>query len=113
MEANIWIIWTHRKLEFPPEGHFRVLDYWHMIGDMVFYLFKPQPSLLLNEEGGERGEHLGGAVVKRLPLTQVMILESPDQALHRAPCSAGSLLFPLSLPLLRTLLLFSFSHSLK
>ena len=36
--------------------------------------------------------------VKRLPLAQVMILLSWDQALHGAPCSAGSLLLPLLPP---------------
>ena len=40
---------------------------------------------------------LGGQWVKRLPLAQVMIPESWDQALHRAPCSEGSLFLPLSL----------------
>ena len=37
--------------------------------------------------------------VKRLPLAQVMIPESWDQALHQAPCSTGSLLLSLPLPL--------------
>ena len=30
--------------------------------------------------------HLGGSVVKCLPLAQGMILESQDQVPHRAPC---------------------------
>ena len=29
---------------------------------------------------------LGGSAVENLPLTQVMILESWDRVLHRAPC---------------------------
>ena len=33
--------------------------------------------------------------VKRLPLAQVMILQSWDQALCQAPCSVESLLLPL------------------
>ena len=37
--------------------------------------------------------------VKHLPLAQVMISESWDQALRQAPCSEGSLLLPLPLPL--------------
>ena len=37
--------------------------------------------------------------VKCLPLAQVMILGFRDGALHLAPCSAGSLLLPLPLPL--------------
>ena len=37
--------------------------------------------------------------VKHLPLAQVMITGSWDQApCHRAPCSVGSLLLPLPLP---------------
>ena len=43
---------------------------------------------------------LGDSVVKRLPSAQVMIPGSWDRAPHRAPCSAGSLLLPLPLPLL-------------
>ena len=43
---------------------------------------------------------LGGSVAKRLPLAQVTIPGSWDRALRRAPCSAGSLLLPLPLPLL-------------
>ena len=37
-------------------------------------------------------------LVKRLPSAQVMILESLDRVPHRAPCLAGSLLLPLTLP---------------
>ena len=37
--------------------------------------------------------------VKRLPLAQVMISGSRDQAPHRAPCSVANLLLPLPLPL--------------
>nr|XP_045726523.2 acyl-coenzyme A thioesterase 9, mitochondrial-like [Mirounga angustirostris] len=44
--------------------------------------------------------HLGGSVVKRLPLAQVVIPGSWDRAPHWAPCSMGSLLLPLPLPLL-------------
>ena len=36
--------------------------------------------------------------VKHLPSSWVMVLESWNQASYWAPCSAGSLLFPLSLP---------------
>ena len=36
--------------------------------------------------------------VKCLPVAQVMILRSWDQALCRASCSLGSLLLPLPLP---------------
>jgi len=43
---------------------------------------------------------LGGSVIERLPSAQVMIPRSWDQAPHWAPCSAGSLLLPLPLPLL-------------
>ena len=43
---------------------------------------------------------LGGSVVKRLPSAQGLIPRSWNQAPHRAPCSAGSLLLPLPLPLL-------------
>ncbi|XP_054365653.1 protein YIPF4 isoform X1 [Mirounga angustirostris] len=50
-------------------------------------------------------------LVKRLPLAQVMILESLDRVPHRAPCSAGGLLLPLTLPPLMCSL--SFSLSLK
>jgi len=46
--------------------------------------------------------HLMGAwvaqLVRRLPSAQVMILESLDRVPHRAPCSARSLLLPLTLP---------------
>ena len=38
--------------------------------------------------------------VKHLPSAQVMIPGSWDGALHWAPCSPGSLLLPLPLPLL-------------
>ena len=38
--------------------------------------------------------------VKHLPSAQVMISGSWDGALHQAPCSAGTLLLPLPLPLL-------------
>ena len=38
-------------------------------------------------------------LVKRLPSAQVMISWSWDDAQHQVPCSAGSLLFLLSLPL--------------
>ena len=38
-------------------------------------------------------------LVKCLPLAQVIIPESLDQAPHQAPCSAGSLLLPFPLPL--------------
>ena len=38
-------------------------------------------------------------VVKHLPSAQVMILGSWDRAPHHAPCSAGSLLSTLPLPL--------------
>ena len=41
-------------------------------------------------------ERLDGSV-KHLPLAQVMIPRSWDQASHRAPCSVGSLLLPLPL----------------
>ena len=41
-------------------------------------------------------------LVKHLPLAQVMIPESWDQAPSQAPRSAGNLLFPLPLPLLDT-----------
>jgi len=37
-------------------------------------------------------------LVKRLPSAQVMIPESQDRVPHRAPCSAGSLPPPLTLP---------------
>ena len=42
----------------------------------------------------------GGQLVKCLPLAQVMIPGSWNQALHQGPCSVGSLLltFPLPLP---------------
>ena len=40
-------------------------------------------------------------LVKHLPLAQVSVLKSWDQALHGAPCLAGSLLLPL--PLIATL----------
>ena len=43
---------------------------------------------------------LGGSVVKCLPSAQVMIPAFWDRAPLWAPCSAGSLLLPLSLPLL-------------
>ena len=46
--------------------------------------------------------------LKPLPLAQVMIPGSWDRALHRAFCSAGSLLLPLSLPL--CLLVISLSN---
>jgi len=36
-------------------------------------------------------------LVGRLPSAQVMVLESRDRVPHRAPCSAGSLLLPLTL----------------
>ena len=52
---------------------------------------------------------LGGSVVKRLPSARVLISGSWNQALHRAPCLAGSLLLPLSLPLL----VFPLSFSVK
>ena len=42
---------------------------------------------------------LGGSVVKCLPSAWVMISGSWDQAPRWAPCSVGSLLFPLPLPL--------------
>ena len=48
-------------------------------------------------------------LVKRLPSAQVMILETRDRVPHRAPCSAGSLLLPLTLPPL----MVSLSHSLS
>jgi len=48
---------------------------------------------------GKKG-YLGGSVVKHLPSAQVMIPGSWDGAPRRAPCSAGSLLLPLPLPLL-------------
>jgi len=38
---------------------------------------------------------LGGSVIQRLRLAQVMVPGSWDRALHRAPCSAGSLLLSL------------------
>ena len=43
---------------------------------------------------------LGGSVVKHLPSVQVMIPVSWDRAPHQAPCSTGSLILPLPLPLL-------------
>ena len=42
--------------------------------------------------------NLGVSVVEHLPLAQVMIPGSWDQALSQAPCSVGSLLLPLPLP---------------
>ena len=44
--------------------------------------------------------HLGDSAIKHPPLAQVMILGSWDPAPHQAPCSARSLLLPLTLPLL-------------
>ena len=49
--------------------------------------------------------------VKHLTSAQVMIRGSWDRALHQAPCSTGSPLLPLSLPLLVHVL--SLSHSLS
>ena len=49
-------------------------------------------------------------LVKRLPSAQVMILESWDPVPHWAPCLAGSLLLPLTLPLLMISLSFSVSQ---
>ena len=49
--------------------------------------------------------------VKCLPSAQVMISGSWDQALHQAPCSAGSLLLLLPLPLLVLSLSLSLSLS--
>jgi len=49
-------------------------------------------------------------LVKRLPLAQVMILESLDRVPHPAPCSAGCLLLPLTLPPLMLSLSFSLSQ---
>ena len=43
--------------------------------------------------------------VKHVPLAQVMILGSWNQALHQVPCSVGSLLLPLPLPLQPLLML--------
>ena len=48
-----------------------------------------------------------------LPSAQVMIPGSGDQALHQAPCSVESLLFPLPLPLPPTLLLCMCAFSLS
>ena len=56
---------------------------------------------------------LGGSLVKRLPLAQVMFPGSWDRAPHRAPCSTGSLLLPLPLPLLVFPLSLSLSLSLS
>jgi len=50
-------------------------------------------------------------LVKRLPSAQVMILESLDRVPHRAPCSARSLLLPLTLPPLMYSLSLSLSLS--
>ena len=52
-------------------------------------------------------------LVKRLPLAQIMILESWDQVLHQAPCSAGSLILPLTLPPLMLSLSLSQINKLK
>ena len=49
-------------------------------------------------------------LVKGLPLAQVMILGSWDQALNWAPCSVGSLFLPLLLPLLVHMLSLSLSN---
>jgi len=57
--------------------------------------------------------HLGGSVVRRLPLVQVMIPASLGRAPYQAPCSAGSLLLPLPLPLLVFPLSLSLSLSNK
>ena len=54
--------------------------------------------------------HLGGSVVKCLPSAQVMIPVFWDGAPPRAPCSAGSLLLPLTLPLLSLSLPLSLSN---
>jgi len=66
----------------------------------------------IGEEGWKPGWGAWVAqLVGRLPSAQVMIPGSWDQAPHRAPCSAGSLLLPL--PLLLPLLVLSLSLSNK
>ena len=43
--------------------------------------------------------HLGGLVVKCLPLAQGVILETQERVPHRAPCMEPILPLPVSLPL--------------
>ena len=43
--------------------------------------------------------HLGGLVVERLPLAQVMIMVSWDRVPHQTPVGSLLLLLPMSLPL--------------
>ena len=52
-------------------------------------------------------------LVKRLPLAQVMIPGSWDQAPHQAPCSVGSQLLPFPLPLLRHVLFLFLTYALS
>ena len=59
-------------------------------------------------------ERLGGSVVEHLPSAQVVIPGFWDGAPHQAPCSAGSLLLLLSMPLPSFLLLvFALSFSVS
>ena len=45
------------------------------------------------------GTVMGGSVVERLPLAQVMILGSWDRVLHLGPCREPASPLPMSLPL--------------
>ena len=82
---------------------------WHLSCSTQGYSCKRCPLLLchlnssphldnLNLDQNFLG-HLGGSVIKRLPLAQVMISRSWDRAPHQAPSSSGNLLLPLPLPL--------------
>ena len=70
----------------------------------------PDPSGLPLAFKNEKWSTQVAGLVKRLPLAQVMILRSSNGALHWPPCSVGSLLLPLLLPLLMCSLLLSFSQ---
>ena len=73
---------------------------WQVLGMQTSYLLplRNPAEVLLIEKDYQWA--LGGLVVEHLPSAQVMILRSWDQALHGAPCSVGSLLLLLLLPLL-------------
>ena len=85
---------------------------WHGVALPKAYLLKgympipidlPFPTVCKRKSMSINRSPLRGAWVaqscKCLPLAQVMISGSQDGALGQAPCSVGSLLLPLSLPL--------------